>query len=114
MVEREARLVTRLVALKERLAARQVEIVAGDAMTVAARLAPGAFDIVFLDPPFESGLLGPALECMRTLLAPAGLVYAESGARSTPNGRVTSAWKCCALARRDASGSICCRRTGPE
>ena len=84
MVERQARLVTRLVALKERLAARQVEIVAGDAMTVAARLAPGAFDIVFLDPPFESGLLGPALECMRTLLAPAGLVYAESGAPIDP------------------------------
>jgi len=78
MVERDARLVAGLVALKERLEAKQIEVVAGDAMTVAARLAPGAFDLVFLDPPFESGLLAPALERMRTLLAPAGLVYAES------------------------------------
>jgi len=78
VVERDARLVAGLVALKERLEATQIEVVAGDAMTVAARLAPGAFDIVFLDPPFESGLLAPALERMRTLLAPAGLVYAES------------------------------------
>ena len=84
LVEREPTLVMRLETLKERLAARQVEILAGDALAVAARLAPGTFDIVFLDPPFDSGLLFPALDRVRTLLAPQGLVYAESGAAIAP------------------------------
>lgn len=78
LVEHDPRLVARLVALKDRLDARQVEILAGDALTMAARLAPGTFDIIFLDPPFDGGLLLPALERVRALLAPQGLVYAES------------------------------------
>ena len=78
MVERDARLVANLTALKQRLDARQVEIFAGDALEVARRLAPGAFDIIFLDPPFDGGLLLPALECVRPLLARDGLIYAES------------------------------------
>jgi 16S rRNA (guanine(966)-N(2))-methyltransferase RsmD len=84
LVEREPYLVTRLQALKERLDARQVEILNGDALAVAARLAAEAFDIVFLDPPFDSGLLFQALERVRTLLAPHGIVYAESGAPIVP------------------------------
>jgi 16S rRNA (guanine966-N2)-methyltransferase len=79
LVERDPHLVERLAALKAKLDAKQIEIVAGDAMNVAARLAPGTFDIVFLDPPFDAGLLLPALERVRALLATDGLVYAESG-----------------------------------
>jgi 16S rRNA (guanine(966)-N(2))-methyltransferase RsmD len=83
LVERDPHLVERLTALKAKLDAKQIEIVAGDAMSVAARLAPATFDIVFLDPPFDAGLLLPALERVRALLATDGLVYAESG---TPIG----------------------------
>lgn len=78
LVERRGELVARLRALKERLRADQVEIVPGDAMRVAPTLAPGSFDVVFLDPPFEAGLLWPAIDQARTLLAAEGLVYAES------------------------------------
>jgi 16S rRNA (guanine(966)-N(2))-methyltransferase RsmD len=78
LVEREPLLVERLRALKERLNAGQVEILPGDAFRVAARLVPGTFDIVFLDPPFDSRVLNSAIERVRTLLAPEGLVYAES------------------------------------
>jgi 16S rRNA (guanine966-N2)-methyltransferase len=84
LVERDPDLIERLEALKARLDARQIEIVAGDAIGVAARLAPGTFDIVFLDPPFDAGLLFPALEQVRALLAANGLVYAESGAPIDP------------------------------
>jgi len=84
LVERDPRLVERLAALKARLDAKQIEIVAGDAMTIATRLAPGTFDVVFLDPPFGAGLLLPALERVRALLATGGLVYAESGAPIEP------------------------------
>jgi len=84
LVERDPDLIERLEALKARLDARQIEIVAGDAMSIAARLAPGTFDIVFLDPPFDAGLLLPALERVRALLVANGLVYAESGAPIEP------------------------------
>jgi 16S rRNA (guanine966-N2)-methyltransferase len=44
---------------------------------------PTAFDLVFLDPPFDSGLLAPAAERLesRGWLAPGALVYVESAAR---------------------------------
>ena len=80
MVERDAGLVARLKALKQRLAADQVQVLAGDAFSVADGLPRGAFDIVFLDPPFDADVLSPAIACARTLLAADGLVYAESDA----------------------------------
>lgn len=78
LVEHDARLVAALVALKERLHAQQIEIRTGDAFQVAAQLGPASFDVVFLDPPFEGGLLEPALQRVRPLLAEHGLVYVES------------------------------------
>ncbi len=80
LVERDAALARALIALRERLGARQVEVVHGDALEVGARLAPASFDLIFLDPPYRGPLLGPALGLARTLLAPGGLVYAESEA----------------------------------
>lgn len=78
LVERDPDLARGLQALAERLGARQVEVVRGDAFAVAQRLAPASFDLVFLDPPFEAGLMPRALDAACTLLAPGGLVYAES------------------------------------
>jgi 16S rRNA (guanine966-N2)-methyltransferase len=78
LVEQRTELVARLRALKAKLGAETVEIVAGDALRVAASLRAASFDVVFLDPPFEAGLLWPALECVRTLLAAEGLIYVES------------------------------------
>jgi len=84
LVEQDTRLVARLVELRKRLGAQQIEILTGEALTIAARLPPGGFDIVFLDPPFGSGVLSAALERMPALLAPLGLVYAESDASIEP------------------------------
>jgi len=78
MVERDAGLVARLTALKQRLAAEHVQVLAGDAFSVVDRLPGGTFDIVFLDPPFDAGVLVAAIARARTLLAADGLVYAES------------------------------------
>jgi 16S rRNA (guanine966-N2)-methyltransferase len=80
LVERDARALAALSALKEKLAADTIDIIAGDALTVAAQLPAASFDLVFLDPPFDSGLLAPALAASVRLLAPDGLIYAESGA----------------------------------
>jgi 16S rRNA (guanine966-N2)-methyltransferase len=58
----------------------------------------GPFDIVFLDPPFESGLLASAADLLEKggLLAPGALIYVECAARSglpalPPNWAATKA-----------------------
>jgi len=83
LVERHPQLLRQLRALQAKLGATRVEIVAGDALAVAAGLPRGEFDIVFLDPPFDAGLLRPAIGAVRPLLAEGGLIYAESDALVT-------------------------------
>jgi len=39
---------------------------------------PAAFDLVLLDPPFDSSLLVPALEAAARIANPGGFVYLES------------------------------------
>jgi 16S rRNA (guanine(966)-N(2))-methyltransferase RsmD len=80
LVERQPKLVQQLRALQARLEAKQVEIIPGEALAVAAGLPRASFDIVFLDPPFGGGLLWPAIEATRPLLAAGGLLYAETDA----------------------------------
>lgn len=80
LIERDPRLVARLRELRDKLRATQIEIVAGDALAVAARLPAHAFDIAFIDPPYDAGLLAPALHAVQRVLAPEGLAYAESDA----------------------------------
>ncbi len=52
MVERHPRAAQQLRALKDKLAARAIEIAEADALRIAAGLAPRSFDVVFVDPPF--------------------------------------------------------------
>lgn len=45
------------------------------------------FDLVFLDPPFASGLIGQALPLAASLLKPEGWIYVEQGDRvAAPEG----------------------------
>lgn len=80
MVEYAAPAVRQLRANQAKLAADQVEIVQADARRLITTLAPGAFDVVFLDPPFASGWLTDLLAPAARLLAPNGVIYAESDA----------------------------------
>lgn len=80
LVERAPALLTGLRALRDKLGAHQVEVMAGDALATAARLPAASLDLVFVDPPYDSGLLDPALRMAGRLLAPGGLIYAESNA----------------------------------
>jgi 16S rRNA (guanine(966)-N(2))-methyltransferase RsmD len=80
LVERDTRLAANLRALRDRLGATQMQIVVADALAFAAQQAAASFDVIFLDPPFDSGLLAPSLKAVRRLLAKGGLLYVESGA----------------------------------
>ena len=104
LVERQPALLRQLRALQERLGAEQVEVVAGDALAVAAALAPASFDIVFLDPPFGAGLLWPAIEAARPLLAAGGIIYAESDALIAPIDATARGFE---LLRSARAGRVC-------
>ena len=80
LVERAPALAAQLRATRDKLGAANVEVIAGDALAVAARLPRAAFDVVFLDPPFDAGLHTPALAAVAPLLAGGALVYVESAA----------------------------------
>ncbi|NIF55585.1 16S rRNA (guanine(966)-N(2))-methyltransferase RsmD [Burkholderia sp. Ax-1724] len=79
MVERNARAAGQLRANQQRLAARAIEIAEADGLRLAASLAPGSFDVVFLDPPFGADLLGPALAVAAPLVGANGFLYVEAG-----------------------------------
>lgn len=78
MIEHAAPAVRQLRANQAKLGASQIEIVQADARRLITTLAPGAFDVVFLDPPFASGWLDDLLAPAARLLAPNGVIYAES------------------------------------
>jgi 16S rRNA (guanine966-N2)-methyltransferase len=79
MVERNGRAAAQLRANQTKLAASAVEVAEADALRLAASLAPGSFDVVFLDPPFGEDLLGRALELAAPLVSEGGFLYVESG-----------------------------------
>jgi len=78
LVESNARIAQALRALQRRLAAPAVQVMQADWRLALTRLAPELFDVIFLDPPYGSGILDRALNAARPLLAPGGLVYAEA------------------------------------
>ena len=79
-VEHDAAAFAALQAAKATLGASAVELVRGDALTVAARLlaAGTRFDIVFLDPPFGRRWLDAVLPVAASLCDVGGFVYVEA------------------------------------
>jgi 16S rRNA (guanine(966)-N(2))-methyltransferase RsmD len=80
LVERNPALEARLRHTKQKLAADSVTIVRADALAFAQSVREQSFDVVFLDPPFDSDLLERALRAVAPLVSAEGLIYAESGA----------------------------------
>jgi 16S rRNA (guanine966-N2)-methyltransferase len=85
MVERDRRALAALRENRDLLGATQVEVVAADGLAWLAG-AHGPFDLIFLDPPFDSAQLPVALAGAATRLAPEGKIYAEFGGRSDFEG----------------------------
>jgi 16S rRNA (guanine966-N2)-methyltransferase len=80
----------------EQLQAEQVKLQSGGAMRSIEQLKPDSFDLVFVDPPFDSNLGGLVLErldknaCVRR----GGFVYIESPASTTiPPPQDWSVWR---------------------
>ena len=79
LIESNRQLVDQLTRTKHKLAADQIDIVAGDALAVTARWPDASFEVIFIDPPFDSGLLAPALTAGARLVTQDGLIYVETG-----------------------------------
>lgn len=103
MVERNARVAQQLRENQARLSARTIEIVEADGLRLAAGLAPGSFDVVFLDPPFESGVLVRALELAMPLVSADGFLYVESGEPIDGGASLLAGW---AIVRRGKAGAV--------
>jgi 16S rRNA (guanine966-N2)-methyltransferase len=75
---------------RERLAASALRVERGDAMRWMAASPSAAFDLVLLDPPFDSQLAQVAASAATRLVAPGGYVYLESSAllSEAPDGLI--------------------------
>jgi len=80
LVEADGALVDGLRAVIARLAAHNVRVQRGNALTVLAGLPERSVDLVFLDAPVEAGLFDKALAAARPALRPEGFVYLEAPA----------------------------------
>jgi len=77
LVERDRRLAEGLRQVQARLHADAVEVICAPAQVALKAQAPASFDLVFLDPPYGQGLLGPALAAAARVVVPGGWVYVE-------------------------------------
>jgi len=94
LVERDRRAAAALRAAIDTLdAADRVALAEGDALAWLRAAAPGSLDLVFVDPPFDSGLAAAAwsLLCEGGLVRPGGFVYLEAP-RSAPALPVPAGW----------------------
>jgi 16S rRNA (guanine(966)-N(2))-methyltransferase RsmD len=84
MVEISREVHRRLAATANELGAgERIRLVVGDALHFLAS-PPRRFDVVFVDPPYASGLAARALERLPAALAPGAVVYVESDAAFAP------------------------------
>ena len=76
--DQDPALVDKLKALQTRLKATTVKVERGDGVSLLRRVSPGSLQLVFLDPPYESGLFEAALIAASQAVATPGFVYLEA------------------------------------
>jgi 16S rRNA (guanine966-N2)-methyltransferase len=88
LIEIDAELVQSLNDSRERLKVAALRVERADALAWMRTGKPDHFDLVLLDPPFESRLFEPALDAARRVVKPNGLIYLEAPAalESPPPG----------------------------
>ena len=98
MVEASRTAARNLAECARSLDAGDVEIVAGDALAYLDR-SRESFDVVFVDPPYDSDLAGRALAALPARLKPDARVYVESAAPVKP----PAPWR---VVREDRAGAV--------
>ena len=96
MIEKEPKAQAMLRQSIEQLQATQVDFHAGGAMRMIEKMEPDSFDLVFVDPPFDSNLGGLVLERLnnKACVRRGGFVYVESPASlNIPAPEGWSVWR---------------------
>lgn len=78
LLESDPALVRSLRDLRERFGLPSLRVERADALAWMRRAPAASFELVLLDPPFDSGLAAPALEAARALVVPGGWIYLEA------------------------------------
>jgi len=78
LLENDPQLAKGLEATRQRLGGVMVRVERADALAWMARGTPGRFELVLLDPPFDSALGAPAAAAAAALVCAGGFVYLES------------------------------------
>jgi 16S rRNA (guanine(966)-N(2))-methyltransferase RsmD len=78
LLEKDALLLRNLAEVKARLKADAAQIIAADALAWLKRSAPGRFELVLIDPPFEADVFEAAMQAAAPLVAAAGFLYLEA------------------------------------
>mgnify|MGYP003705266253 CR=1 FL=1 len=99
MVERDAVAFKALETNVAKLGAGAVELKRADALEFL-RADRAAYDVVFLDPPFDADVMDALLDTLPPHLAPRGMVYAESAAPP----RLAPPWR---VHRSGRAGAVC-------
>lgn len=81
MIERDAKAIEALEKNRSALGATAVDVVRADARAWLASNRE-AFDLAFVDPPFDSGIAAPVLADLAPHLRPGGYVYVEQAAET--------------------------------
>lgn len=95
-IEKDRRAAAAIEALVREWRVADASVSCRDAMAWLAAAAPSAaFDVVFLDPPYDAGLLGEASMALSRagLLAPDARIYVEGRAREPMRG-LPDTWQC--------------------
>jgi 16S rRNA (guanine(966)-N(2))-methyltransferase RsmD len=79
LLEHDPVLAHSLEATRQRLNGTMVRVERADALAWMARAAPARFELVLLDPPFDTELALPAMVVAAPLACAGGFVYLESG-----------------------------------
>ncbi len=78
LLERDPQLARSLRDSKERLKVDVLKVECADALAWMQRCAPQAFELVFIDPPFDAELAGPALKAAARVVVADGFIYLEA------------------------------------
>lgn len=90
MLDNDTALVAQLVKVRDKLQASAVRVERADGLAVLRRLAADSFDVIFLDPPFDSGLFDAVVQAAARVVKPEGFVYLEAPKKWTDEALAVS------------------------
>ena len=80
LLDHDAALVANINATAQRLGASGVRAERADALMRMGRCGVARFELVFIDPPYDAGLVAAAVAAAQPLLVPGGYLFVEAGA----------------------------------